>query len=286
MSHILVPVDLSRVSDLLVEASGRIAKRYRSRVTLFHAIEEGLVVHVASGYDVEGLRRYLEERARRRLEEYRRRLDSMGVDVDVYDDIPVGDPGVLISDVAGEVGASEVLMASKGSGLERIIPIGSTLKVAVGLSRVPVVRFKVVSGDGEAALETGDSDPFRFILVGVDENASKGMIEYAVSLAARSGGRLMFLHVVEYGREEPSPHVKNALRLAEKKASEEDVRYETMILSGPPHKVIFQVSEQLQVTSVLVGRTVQKSLVEYLFGSTLDRLLKVVRKPLIIYPSR
>jgi len=282
LTHILVPVDLSAVSRPLALTSGRIAKRYDAEVTLLHVIEEGIVIHVAGGYDVESLVRSLEERARRLLGELRSELEAMGVKVRVYDDIPVGDPGAVIPEVASEVGASEIFMASKGAGLERIIPIGSTLKAAVGLTRVPIVRFKVVLGEGGQPEILAGDDPFEYILVGLDENASKEMIEYSVALAARSGGRILFLHVAE--QEEPTQHVKNALRLAEKKASDEGVRFETMILTGPPAKVIAQVSEQLPVTSVLVGRTVQKSLIEYIVGSTLDRLLKTVRKPLIIYP--
>ena len=282
LSHVLVPVDLSAVSKPLALTAGRIARRFEAEVTLLHVIEEGLVIHVAGGYDVESLIRSLEERARRLLGELRGELEALGVKVRVYDDIPVGDPGAVIPEVAEEVGASEIFMASKGAGLERIIPIGSTLKAAVGLTRVPIVRFKVSLGEGGQPEIVAPDDPFEFILVGVDENASKEMIEYSVALAARSGGRLMFLHVAEEG--EPSQYVRNALRLAEKKASEEGVRFESLILSGSPAKVIAQVSEQLPVTSVLVGRTVEKGLVEYILGSTLDRLLKTVRKPLIIYP--
>ncbi len=282
LSHILVPVDLSAVSKPLALASGRIAKHYDAEITLLHVIEEGIVIHVAGGYNVESLIRSLEERARRLLGELRSELESIGVKVRVYDEVPVGDPGAVIPEVAASIGASEIFVASKGSGLERIIPIGSTLKAIVGLTRVPVVRFKLgLTEGGEPEVLTGD-DPFEFILVGVDENASKEMIEYSVALAARSGGRLMFLHVAE--QDEPSQYVKNALRLAEKKASEEGIRFETMILTGPPAKVIAQVSEQLPVTSLLVGRTVQKSLIEYILGSALDRLLKTVKKPLIVYP--
>jgi nucleotide-binding universal stress UspA family protein len=267
----------------MVEYVSKVARRFRFRVTLFHAIEESIVIHVAGGYDVSGLVKSLEDSARKKLAEYKKRLEEAGVTVDIYPDIPVADPGVAIPEAAKEAGASEIFIASKGLGLSRVIPLGSTVHIAIKLSSIPVVRFKVSRGEkGQASIQASEN-PFSKILVGIDENVSKEMIEYAMRLAAKSRGSLIFVHVIEHG-DTVSPHVRNAFNVISRLAEVYKVSPEEIVVTGNPAKLLVQLATQLDASAILLGRTVTKSFEELILGSTLDRVLKLAAQPVIVYP--
>ncbi|MCE4611036.1 MAG: universal stress protein [Desulfurococcales archaeon] len=283
LSKVLIPVDLSKSSDALIRYVATI-KKPKFDIVLFHAIEESIVLHAGGGYDVTGLIRWLEDRAKAKIEEFKNLLEEAGFRVEVYPEMPVADPGGIIPEVAASINATEIFIASKGMGLARVIPLGSTINAVVKLSRVPVVRFKVFHDKkrDEASI-LGGREPFSKILVGVDVNVSKEMIEYSVRLASKVGGKVVYTHVIEHG-ESPPPQVKNAFRLADKLTSTLSVDSEFIVVSGHPPKVLLQLASHLEVTSILVGRTVTKTLGEIILGSTLDKLLKTSQLPLIVYP--
>ena len=281
LSKTLLPVDLSPASDALVNYI-KSWKPFNPEIVLMHVIEESIVVHAGGGYDVTGLISWLTEKAQAKLREYREALEAAEIRVDVYHDIPVADPGSMIPEVAKRVKASEIVIASKGWGLSRVIPLGSTVNIVVKLSSVPVIRFKVVK-EGDKARVLAKENPFSKVLVGVDVNASKDMIEYSVRLAAKADGKLIYAHVVEHG-ETPPPQVKNAFRFAEKMTAALGVDSDFVVVSGTPSKVLLQLSAHLDATSILLGRTVTRSLEELILGSTLDKLLKVAPQPVIVYP--
>ena len=283
LSNIFLPLDFSEASDLMVKYVSSLAKKYRSRVTLFHAIEEWMVIHVAGGYDVTGLIRDLEARSRDMLEKAKAELERNGVNADIYSDVPVADPGIAIVDAAKDSYASEIFVASKGHGLHRIIPLGSTVSIVVKLSSVPVVRFKVVKGEDGKPKIHGPPDPFKRVMVCVDRNATRDMMRYSIALALKSGGRLYFLHVIEGGRE-PEGKVKALLKTASSMAEEAGVDNEVIVVTGSPYKSILQLAIQLDITSILMGRTVSRSFNEYIMGSTLDRVLAFSSQPVIVYP--
>ena len=283
LSKVLIPVDLSVASEALIRYVASIRKP-RFDVVLFHAIEESIVLHAGGGYDVTGLIKWLEEKARTKMDEFKSALESAGFRAEIYPDMPVADPGGVIPEVAASINATEIFIASKGMGLARVIPLGSTVNAVVKLSRVPVVRFKVLHDKKKNETTIlGGSEPFTKILVGVDSNASKEMIEYSIRLASRAGGKVIYAHVIEHG-ESPPPQVKNSFRLAEKLSSTLGVDSDFIVVSGHPPKVILQLASHLEATSILVGRTVTRTLEEIILGSTLDKLLKVSQLPLIVYP--
>ncbi len=283
LKRVLLPLDFSPASEAVVSYVSALAKRYRFPVTLFHAIEEWIAIHVAGGYDLEGLIRGLESRARSEIERYARMLEEAGITVDIVESMPVADPGAAIAEAAREIGASEIVMTTKGAGISRVIPLGSTFKEAVKLSSTPIIRLKVVQRGGKPEI-MGSEDPFRKILAGIDRNTTKGFLEYSTALAARTGGKLIYAHVIEHG-EEPEAEVKSLLRQAERLASQADVEVDFIVVTGKPDKALVQISGQIGATSMLLGKTVTRSIGELFLGSTLDRLLAVAQVPLIIYPA-
>jgi len=197
LTRIMVPVDFSTVSSPLVEYAGKLALRYGSEVILIHVIEEGIVEHVASGYNVEALVRDLEEHARSRLEELADILRSIGVNVTIYPDMPIGDPAAVVSHVAGEEGVSEILIASKGWGIKRLIPLGSTARLLVKLSPVPVIRLKAVKTDDRINLLGAVEDLFRRMLVAVKPGYGEAFKSYLLALAENVKPDITLVYIEE-----------------------------------------------------------------------------------------
>ncbi|WP_062662058.1 universal stress protein [Aeropyrum camini] len=216
LEHILLPLDLSEVSKPLALSVAELASRYKSRVTLLHVIEEAMVIHVAGGYDVASLIRSIENNARKRMEEIRKLMEEKGVSVVVHEDVPMGNPGAIISEVAEEVGATEIVMGSKGLGIFRILPLGSTVRETIKISRKPVLRLKTYKEDGQVKVAY-NTRLFRKILLGVDRNTSKSMIDYAVNAASIDDGKVVLAHVIEPPLEEPAYEVKTSLNMGRRR---------------------------------------------------------------------
>ncbi|BAA79051.2 ATP-dependent universal stress protein [Aeropyrum pernix K1] len=283
LEHILLPLDLSEVSKPLAISVAELASRHKSRVTLLHVIEEAMVIHVAAGYDVSSLIRSIEKNAREKLDKIKKLMMEKGANVVVYEDIPVGNPGTVISEVAEEVGATEIVMGSKGLGIFRILPLGSTVRETVKISRKPVIRLKTYKENGHVKVAYSPM-LFRKILVGADRNTSKSMIDYAVNAASTDDGKVILAHIIEPPLEEPSYEVKNVFKYGEKAGEERGVEVEIVVARGRPDKMLTAIASQMDASSVLVGRTVERRLSELILGSTLDRLMTLCELPLIVYP--
>jgi len=281
--RILVPVDLSPVSDELVRVAGEIALKYGSEVILLHVIEEYIVDHVAAGFDPNKIISKLEEVARKKLSEYVEMLSEAGVAARMYDDIPVGVPSSVIAYVAKKEMVSEIVMTHKGRGYDRYLAIGGTTRGVIKLADQPVLVYKVVR-EGDKFRVLGGSDFAKRIVFAVDEMVNDEMIDYLVRLAQISKTESIYVvHVMELDMDE-----EKAKSLVEKVASKirDNVEAEVyaIILTGKPGRVISRFAKEPNATSIMVGRTVRKTIIERILGSTLDRILVEATVPVLVYP--
>jgi len=281
--RILVPVDLSPVSDELVRVAGEIALKYGSEVILLHVIEEYIVDHVAAGFDPNKIISKLEEVARKKLSEYVEMLSEAGVAARMYDDIPVGVPSSVIAYVAKKEMVSEIVMTHKGRGYNRYLAIGGTTRGVIKLADQPVLVYKVIK-EGDRFRLLGSSEFARRIVFGVDEMVNDEMIDYLVRLAQISKTETIYVvHVMELDIDE-----EKARSLVERVASKirDNVEAEvySIILTGKPGRVIARFAKEPDATSIMVGRTVRKTLIERILGSTLDRILVEATIPVLVYP--
>ncbi len=281
LTRILVPLDLSKVSEVLVDFSSRLAMKYDSEILLMHVIEESVVEHVAAGYDVSGWVKELEQKAREKLSKYAEAVREKGVRVRIYGEIPVGDPAAVIAHIADEENVSEILVASKGWGIKRIIPVGSTARLLAGISPVPLLRLKAVRKDGRIEV-LGDPDTlFSNILLAVDRDYSDNVVEYVGKVASRSGGTVTVLHVVEGDYD--IGFIDSIVEMLKAMG----VGVGRMVLSGKPYKRIIEVSSHIDASLVVIERKVEDHPVlrEILFGSVMSNLLGKLEKPLCIIPG-
>ncbi len=280
LERILVALDLSPVSDILVDYAGRLAQRYKTELVLFHAIDSSLFEHAAAGFDPNTIIAKLEDEARERLNKYKEELESRGISVFVHPEIPVTDPPAGIVAAAAKEGASEILVASKGSGFRKMIAIGSTAKAVAKLSKTPVIVVRVLRGEKpeiRAPAEVADKP-----VLAVDENVTEDMAAYAADLAKKGDAdHLVVLHVIEgAGEEEARRLLERVAKIVESRG----VKAMKVILEGKPARVIARFATPPAATTIVMGRTLHKSLGELVFGSTLDRVLVEAEVAVIVYP--
>ncbi len=283
MQRILVPVDLSKVSDAQADLARRIALKYDSEVIFIHVIDPIIIEHAAAGFDPNKLISALEENARNKIEEYIKRMEEDGIIARMYDEVPVEHPPIAIASAAKKESATEILITHKGWGLRRLVSIGNTAREIIKTAPVPVLLFKVRKNNDEIVVE-GDENFAKKIVLAVDEHVSDDMLYYLASLAQKSGtAEIYLLNVLEpdkLSEEEARQLLQRVAGMIAKAGT--DVK--TFLLEGKPSVMIVSFAERTMATSIAMGRTVRKSLIELIFGSTLDRVITESRKPLIIYP--
>ncbi len=280
LSRFLVPVDLSKVSRPLVEYATRLASRYNADIILTHVIEEAIIEHVAAGYDVTALREHLEETARNKMSDLAKIASEKGVYVEIYENIEVGDPAPVISMIAEEVGASEILVASKGWGIKRLIPLGSTAALLAKISRTPVIRLKAVKQHDTVSIIAKD-DPFKDIIVAVNDEINREMIDYVVRLVAKTKPSVYITNASLEDKEKTSMLMDE---IAEKLASIEGVSVNRIHLEGDLSRKITILAEQVDAGMVIIKRRTEEKLSEIILGTVVDSLIRRLPRPILVYP--
>ena len=282
LDRILVPLDFSQVTKPILEIASLIASRYGSEIVLMHAIEEHLVEHVAAGYNVSELISVLESKAREALEAYRRELAGRGLRVNVYTDIPVADPAVAIASAAEDVRATEILVASKGWGWRRLIPVGSTSRLLVKIANKPVIYFRASKRGNEVTLLAKEQDPFKLIAYAYRPGHPPEFTDYIISLAKRTSSSILVVSIAE---DKSVDELSKELDSLLEEFSYAGVKAERVVLPGKAHHDLLRVSEGAGASLIALGRTVKREVHEFILGTTLGRLLSTTRLPLLIYPT-
>ncbi len=280
LSRFLVPVDLSKVSKPLVEYAANLALRYNADMVIAHVIEEAIIEHVAAGYNVTALREHLEDAARKKMSELARIVSDRGVHVEVYDNIEVGDPAPIISMIAEEVGASEILVASKGWGIKRLIPLGSTAALLAKISRVPVIRLKAARQYDKITIIAKD-DPFKEIIVAVNDETTVDMINYVIKLAAKAKPVVYVTNASLEDREKTRAIMDE---IANKLMQLEGVNVNRIHLEGDLSRKITILAEQVDAGTVIIKRRAEERLSEIILGTIVDSLIRRLPRPLLVYP--
>ncbi|HLC17537.1 MAG TPA: universal stress protein [Thermodesulfobacteriota bacterium] len=142
---------------------------------------------------------------------------------------------------------------------------------------------------------------FKRILLPTDfSDASEKAASYALSLARSYGAKLHVLHVVDL-TDEPSgfyvPHLSYEKLNEEMKASAEKMlkRFtgrvfkgikdiETHVVAGEPYKEIIRLVKDADIDVVVVGSSGKSGVDRFLFGSTAERVMRKLDRPVLVVP--
>jgi nucleotide-binding universal stress UspA family protein len=156
-TKILLATDSSKEAELAANTAVSLAHETGSELHVVHVLALPLDTHDPSSFEPE-VRRQLETRARKRLEEEMGRIEASGGAVE-GSHLGVGRPDAEIVALAEEIGAGLVVMGSRGLGGIRRALMGSVSDSVVRHAHCPVlvVRGEPVSFPTKILLATDDS---------------------------------------------------------------------------------------------------------------------------------
>ncbi|MGB9867122.1 MAG: universal stress protein [Bacillota bacterium] len=200
---------------------------------------------------------------------------------------PVGFPGYEITRLAEELGASLVLIGSRGESLWRDAFLGSTASDTLRLSNVPVLIERTGQEDLIAPLRP----LWERLLLATDVSAAAERAEAVTCKLAPVAREIVVLSVVDEGTGQEQ------LRRLEEAASEH-IRCLVDRCSGGGLKVsgktavgiasvnIIRTAEEIDASLIIVGKRGRGRIRELLIGSTAEAVARRASRPVLVVPNR
>jgi nucleotide-binding universal stress UspA family protein len=138
MKTILVPIDFSAASELVVAEAVALARAIEARLVVLHIVQPPIIVdsefgpQMSSEYSVAAA-----ESAVKQLAQLQRQLQAKGVTAETKHS--VGPPGPGILETAADVNADYIVLGSHGHGAFYDLIIGSTTGRVLKQAKCPVV---------------------------------------------------------------------------------------------------------------------------------------------------
>lgn len=140
MKTFLVPVDLSAVTDKVIEAALTFARAFQGRVALLHVIQPPVIAggeYPLPAEVVEEAVGYNRKNAQAKLVHFQETLRQAGVESGI--NLAVGLPVQIILEEAVRTGADYVIMGSHGHGKLYDFLVGSTASGVIKKARCGVI---------------------------------------------------------------------------------------------------------------------------------------------------
>ncbi len=269
---ILVPLDLSRNSDLVIEAVEQLCSCKPEKIYLMHVIEARLVERPVAGFDAGKLVKNLEEQAMEKLEEYKRRLESKGASVDVLE-VEVGDPAEEIIIAATKVGANMIVMGYKGRGFLKRKLLGSVADEVLEACAKPVLIVKWIESSKAKSLS-----PI-IATVKLGDPLDEKIIAYGEELAKALSSKLILFHVMMNG--EDRRRVEGELGSIAGAIASRGVDVEAIVWSGTPWVEILNAAKSVDAGLIIVGNDECREkidfkdiLFDFIRGSTVENVVR------------
>ena len=290
LGRILCPTDFSDFSVAAVSYGAALAASYGATLRLLHVMTPFPVV--APFPNLPGDPRLFEaqrEQAARALAAEAARVRSVRVTVDT--ELRDGQAVHEILSAAEDFDADVVVLGTHGrGGFERLVLGSVTEKV---LRKAPCAVLTVpraAIGREPSAVRWG-----RILCAHDGSAASQDGVDYAVSLADRTGAQLLLLGVVEsipYGGDFTSPeyaafrkererHAVKALDLALEPAVRSRLRVHDRVVYGKPSQQILEVAAQEHPDVIVLGIQGRGALDLLMFGSTTNHVVRHAEEPVL-----
>lgn len=208
-----------------------------------------------------------------------------------------------ICEVASEIGADLIAIATHGrTGLRRLM-LGSTAERVVRHALCPVLVVRETEreflevGQGKAAAQTGLRITKVLVPLDFSDSSREGLL-YAISFAQRFGASLVLLHAIQVQpftpadshERMPAPGViERAARLRARKFLKQvdfaGVTYEMEIQCGVPAHEICRFAENAHVELIITSTHGQTGLAQVLIGSTAEHVVRYAYCPVLVVPT-
>ncbi len=188
------------------------------------------------------------EIAENRLLELADRLQEAGISVDWFY-IPVGDPATEIARVAEKVGASLIIMGSRGNSVLKTVLLGSVAEGVLRKSRTPVI---IVRGDNPNIFD-------KILYVHYPLEVDERVLDHIDAMAKAGNKKIVLLNVVapmlppestsnlmirEYER------AKEILEELKDRFAEKNIDIKVIVKFGRPSREILRTAQEEKVTMI------------------------------------
>jgi nucleotide-binding universal stress UspA family protein len=296
IARILCPTDFSDASAHAADLATMIAGWYKARIAALHVVSAAVVLpefSLSPGGSVdEAALDALRTATAGRFTE----AAGAGVGVDVF--LEVGSPAPLILDRAAALPADLIVMGTHGTSGFQHLMLGSVTERVLRKAVCPVLTVP-------PRAHATSRIPFGRLLCALDfSESSMAALQFALSLAEESDGRLTMLHVLEWPWEEPpSPRledlpVEQGAALAEYRRYREKMalmrlealvpdstplsqRPVTRLSNGKPHGQILEVAREEGSDLIVIGVHGRNPLDMMVFGSTTNQVVRRAACPVL-----
>ena len=292
---ILCPFDGSEFSRRALDQAVVLGRWYKAGITLLHVHADQPVSAEAAWSEALAPDAAVHKRLVAWLADAGEpaRAAGVGVDARVVD----GRPKVEILRAAKELPADLLVMGTHGrSGFDRLVLGSVTEKV---LRHAPCPVFTV--SERTVAPHSPERPPFESIVCPTDFSpSSQRAIEYSLSLAKESYGRLTFVHALEFPQEEDVTLARFDLGgyyAALEQAAREQIksilpvgarhwcRPEHVVARGKAYRVILETAQQRAADLIVIGIHGRNPVDLALFGSTTHHVVRAARCPVLVIRS-
>jgi len=305
LKTLLVPLDGSEVSETSLPWAAKLARERSLSITLARVLDFPYIAGEpwAGGYVSEDLYQQMldagPDEAATYLNAVRQRLAVDGLPIETV--IRHGNPAVEVLDLADELGASAIVMATHGRGGFKRVALGSVAMQVVSHTDVPV--FLVGAGGA-----TQDRPPaLERLLVPLDGSMlAERALDVAREIAA-TGSTLVLVRVVPWLRdlpgEGPTEKALNARATAHRthrarsyldrvaaSLIEAGISVETQLLVGESRSTVSQhlatAAIASEVDALVMSTHGRGGLSGWLLGSVADEVVRRIDRPVLLVSAR
>ncbi len=288
---VLVPVDFSDITNVVLRVVKRIVEVHGGEVILFHAVSPAIYIPYPESLSVDvidvKLLQEIEENKKQEAEEKLKGLADFLKPVKVRLLIDVGDPRDLILETEERESPDLVVIGSHRKGLVEKILIGSTAEKVVKHGSRPVLVIK-----GFEPTST------KKVLIAYDfSKTAEKTVEFALEFLKPFKVKVEILHI-----EEPIdlPLVEKIGKAIYEKYKEEKRKYlerikerfeeagfevSTEFVSGkdPAEEIVNHIQKDSDIELLIMGSRGLSGLKRILLGSTSTEVFRKVEIPILIY---
>jgi nucleotide-binding universal stress UspA family protein len=277
---VLVPIDFSDGSDLVMRFCAGLAELGVRRVVCCHVVDTAGLEGPAIAAKIDA--------ARDRMRDATKPLVDAGFDVEVR--MPTGDPERELLALATESHLDAVVCGTTGKSLADRMLSGSVSERLATSSGIPAltVRYELLRVVSEpAALARSFA---RMMLVPTDFSGTAARaLNFALSLPKKAVGTIRLLHVLPEAKDagramQNETGAEFQLRNLAAIAKERGLGATPVIGHGPAEKAILHEIDASGVTGVVVGSRGRTPMQEVLMGSVSMTLMRQAPCPVLIVP--
>ncbi len=270
---LLVPVDLSPQSMMMVEIAARMDRYGVEEVLIYSALD-----HVSKR---DPLLKALDER-----------IGEAGLGHRLITEVRK-EPASAILKAADSHQATMIAMAASGKGRVKEFIVGSTSLGVIRRSKLPVLldKFPLKASDDPQAYCEKCPPLLDRVLVTIDlSKESKTMLPFVQRLIDAGARKMTLFHVVQSSKysmtdDKRFQEVKQKMEAYKAKLDPKDCEIDVHLHFGTTTYNILEAAREIDATLLVLGTTGKGYLRGATLGSTSEEVIKGSTKPLLLIPS-